>query len=147
MMLKSDDVVVIEHVYDVPLDKVWAAITNHEEMAHWFFNNIPDFKAEVGFKTQFNVKAPSRDFLHLWEVTEVAPNNKLVVNWKFKGHNGASRVTMLLQEKSNQTHFTLIDEILEPFDTNIPEFKRESSVEGWNYFIKSRLQEYLSRNI
>ena len=54
-------------------------------MKEWFFGNIPDFKPEVGFKTQFNVNVPRRDFMHLWEVTKVIPNKMIVTNWKFEG--------------------------------------------------------------
>ncbi|MGV6832155.1 MAG: SRPBCC family protein [bacterium] len=144
-MLKSEDIVVIEHTYDVPLEKVWNAITKHEELLVWFFDNIPEFQPTVGFKTQFNVKAPSKDFSHKWKVVAVDHLNQITVNWQFQGHPGSANVTMKLHEENNQTHFILIDEILEPFDTSIPEFKRESSVEGWNYFIKKRLQEYLTR--
>jgi len=35
-------------------------------------------------------------------------------------------------------------EVVEDFDDNIEEFKRESGIEGWNYFIKNRLKEFLS---
>jgi len=28
---------------------------------------------------------------------------------------------------------------------DIPEFKRESRIEGWEYFIKERLREYLEK--
>ncbi len=41
-----------------------------------FIENLPDFKPEVGFKTKFNVQAPSRDFMHLWEVVEVIPKKR-----------------------------------------------------------------------
>ena len=42
------------------------------------FNNIEDFKPKVGFKTRFNVKSEERNFLHLWEITEVDPFKKIV---------------------------------------------------------------------
>ncbi len=32
---------------------------------------------------------------------------------------------------------------VEKFPDNIPEFKRESDVAGWNYFIKDSLKEFL----
>jgi len=40
----------------------------------------------------------------------------------------------------------LSTEISESFPLDIPEFKRESCVEGWTYFIKKRLKEYLDKN-
>jgi len=113
-------------------------------MVQWFFDNIPDFKAEKGFKTQFNVPAPSRDFMHLWLVEAVIPLEKLLVNWQYEGLNGSSNVTMELLGNNHQTHFKLTTEVLEDFDDAIPEFRRESCVGGWNYFIKDRLVQYLS---
>jgi len=141
--MKPTDLVIIEQTFKQPVNVVWNAITKCSEMRLWFFDNILDFKPEVGFKTQFNVKAPSRDFLHCWEVVEVVPNHKLVVNWQFEGLEGVANVTMQVTAQEHKTHFKLIDEILEPFDTSIPEFKRESSMEGWNYFIKVQLVNYL----
>ncbi len=143
--MKPTDLVIIEQTFNHPVHVVWNAISKCSEMRQWFFDNIPEFKPEVGFKTAFNVKAPSRDFLHCWEVVEVVSNQKLVVKWQFRDLEGAANVTMQITEADNKTHFKLIDEILEPFDSSIPEFKRESSVEGWNYFIKGQLADYLSK--
>lgn len=137
--------VVVEQVFNQPVERVWSAITSPGQMRKWFFDNIPDFEPEVGFKTQYEVKAPSRDFLHCWEVVDVVPNQKLVVKWQFGGLEGAANVTMEVAQADNKTHFKLIDEILEPFDTTIPEFKRESSVDGWSYFIKGQLTNYLEK--
>lgn len=112
-------------------------------MIQWFFDNIPDFKPEVGFKTQFNVQAPSRDFLHLWEVIEVIPNKKIVTNWKYEGLEGNSFVIFELSEIDKQTKFIVTTTVMEDFDGSIPEFKRESCFDGWNYFIKERLKAFL----
>ncbi len=43
-------------------------------MRKWYFENIPAFKPEVGFETQFNVQSEERNFLHKWKVTEVQPS-------------------------------------------------------------------------
>lgn len=49
-------------------------------MRQWFFENIESFKPEVGFETQFNVQAESRNFLHMWKIIEVVPMKKIVYN-------------------------------------------------------------------
>ena len=46
-------------------EKIWKAISEPELMKNWFFDNIPDFKAEVGFKTWFIVKNEDRIFYHV----------------------------------------------------------------------------------
>jgi len=142
-MKTTEPPVIVTKIFDKPINDVWNAITIKEEMIQWFFDNIPDFKAQVGFKTQFNVQAPSRDFMHLWEVTEVIPQKKLVTNWKYEGLDGNSFVTMELEDLGMQTKFTLTTKVMEDFDDSIPEFKRESCVGGWNYFINERLATYL----
>jgi uncharacterized protein YndB with AHSA1/START domain len=142
-MKTTEQPVVVSKIFDKSIEDVWNAITVKEEMLKWFFDNIPEFKAEVGFTTQFNVKAPSRDFMHLWEVTEVMPQKRLVTNWKYEGMDGDSLVYMELKEMGAQTKFTLTTKVLEDFDDTIPEFQRESCVAGWNYFINERLTEYL----
>lgn len=142
-MKTTEPPVIVTKIFDKPINDVWNAITIKEEMIQWFFDNISDFKAKVGFKTQFNVQAPSRDFMHLWEVTEVIPEKKLVTNWKYEGLGGNSFVTMELEDLGMQTKFTLTTKVMEDFDDSIPEFKRESCICGWNYFINERLATYL----
>ena len=46
-------------------------------MIKWFFDNIPEFKPEVGFETQFNVNTGERDFHHVWTITEAIPGQKI----------------------------------------------------------------------
>jgi hypothetical protein len=41
------------------------------------------------------------------------------------------------------TKLRLTAQVLEDFPEDIPEFKRESGVEGWTYFIKKSLKEFL----
>ena len=144
-MKVSEPPVIITQDFPNSLAIVWDAITQHQQMRNWFFDQIPEFRAEVGFKTQFNVQAPSRDFFHLWEITEVIPLKRIVYNWKYKGLKGDSFVIIELAKKGNSTQITLTTQVTEDFDDSIPEFKRESCVGGWNYFIKDRLYNYLKQ--
>jgi len=143
-MKTTDESIIVEQIFDKSIDEVWRAITMLDQMTQWFFKDIPEFKTEVGFKTQFNVQAPNRDFMHLWEITEVIPQKKIVYNWKYKAYAGDSFVTFELLELDKQTKLVLTCEVVEDFDDNIEEFKRESGITGWNYFIKNRLKEFLS---
>ena len=116
-------------------------------MKKWFFNNIPSFKSEVGFKTQFNVKSEERNFLHLWEIIEVVPSKKIVYNWKYAEYSGNSLVYFELFENiNNTTKIKLTCKITESFSDDIPEFKTESCRGGWNYFIKQNLKNYLENS-
>ena len=45
--------VVKEVLLNVPVSKVWKAITNKQDMSHWCFDLLTEFKPEVGFEFQF----------------------------------------------------------------------------------------------
>ena len=85
--------VVVEKVFDASPEVVWKAITNRDQMKAWYFENLNSFKPEVGFQTQFNVRAGDKDYLHLWTVTAVVPGRKLAYAWKYAGYPGESLVT------------------------------------------------------
>jgi uncharacterized protein YndB with AHSA1/START domain len=135
--------IIVEQIFNQNIKTVWNAITQLDQMKQWFFENIPTFIAEVGFETQFNVKAPSRDFLHCWKITEVIPKKKIVYTWKYEGLTGEGTISFELFEENNQTKLVLTNEGLESFPQEISEFSRESCIAGWDYFIKQRLKEYL----
>lgn len=65
---------------DQPREKVWEAITEKEQMKQWFFEEIEDFKPEVGFETAFDVAFENKNFRHQWKITEVIPPVKIKHN-------------------------------------------------------------------
>ena len=137
--------VIIEQLFHQPIKTVWKAITEVGQMKQWFFENIPDFRSEVGFKTSFNVHANGKDFLHLWEIVEVIPQKKITYSWKYEGYDGKGSVIFeLFKESSNNTLLRLTNLGLETFSDDMPEFTRESCESGWKYFINQRLGMYLS---
>jgi uncharacterized protein YndB with AHSA1/START domain len=144
-MRKGDEPIVIEQSFNSAVEKVWNAITDVNQMRQWYFENIPSFKPEVGFKTQFEVKGQSRSFLHMWEVTEVIPEKKIAYNWKYDGLQGDSAVVFELFDQNNLTTLTVTHHILESFPEEIPEFARESGVAGWTFFIGKNLKQYLEK--
>jgi uncharacterized protein YndB with AHSA1/START domain len=144
-MKADENTVVVEQIFKTSSAKVWSAITNVEEMTLWFFDNIPSFKAEVGFKTRFLIQSEGRKFTHLWEVTEVIPNHKITYNWKYEEYPGDAFVTFELFEEEKQVRLKLTMHVTEDFPDNIPEFTWDSCIEGWRYFIIERLKIYLHR--
>jgi len=115
-------------------------------MKQWFFENIESFKPEVGFETQFNVQSQDRNFLHLWKLTEVVSMKRITYNWKYEGYPGDSIVMFELLEQNDQTKLRLTHKVMESFPEDIPEFSRESGIEGWSYFIKKSLKEFLGKS-
>ncbi|NOQ28383.1 MAG: hypothetical protein GQ564_23720 [Bacteroidales bacterium] len=72
---------------------------------------------------------------------------KIVYDWSYEGISGDAIVIFELFEQGNQTNLRLTNRGLESFPKDIPEFTRESCIEGWNYFIKNRLKEFLDREL
>lgn len=134
--------VVIEEVFNASKSIVWDAITNIDKMKQWFFSNIPAFKPEPGFKTDFCVQPGGRNFTHLWKIIEVIPGTLIKYQWSYKEYQGEGTVTFLLYEKDKKTLLMLINEGLETFPQTISEFKRESCEAGWRFFI-GNLKSYL----
>ncbi|MBT8308660.1 MAG: SRPBCC domain-containing protein [Maribacter sp.] len=142
-MKSSDPPVVVAYKFNTPVQKIWNAITVLKEMRQWYFDQIEDFKPKVGFKTQFAVQVEDRTFTHLWEVTQVVPQQKITYNWKFLEYPGSGDVTFELIPAENHVMVKLVNRVFEDYPDNIPEFKRESCEQGWEYFIGQKLKDYL----
>ncbi|WP_430965224.1 SRPBCC family protein [Spongiimicrobium sp. 2-473A-2-J] len=146
-MKKEDEPIVVEQIFDTALENVWEAITEQGKMTQWFFPNIASFEPVVGFKTRFVIQVEDRTFPHLWKLTEVIPLKKIAYEWQFEGYPGRGISTFELMEEGHRTKLRLTFTVLEKFPDHIPEFKRESGVAGWNYFIGESLKEYLANNV
>lgn len=140
----TDQPLIVEQTFNKSPEEIWNAITNHQEMIKWYFDNIPDFKPEVGFTTQFNIVSGERNFLHKWKVIKVFPNKKIVCNWTYENYEGSADVSFEIFSESSKSKLQVKVVVLENFNDDIPEFKRDSCVGGWEYFIQGRLKEYLS---
>jgi uncharacterized protein YndB with AHSA1/START domain len=144
-MRKNSEQIIVEQTFNRSIETVWNSITEIDLMRQWYFENIPSFKPEVGFETQFNVKSQGRNFIHMWKVTEVVPLKKITYNWKYDGYPGDSFVVFELFHQNNLTKLKLTHNVQESFPGHIPEFSREIGIEGWNFFIRKRLKEYLEK--
>lgn len=142
-MKKTDPVIIVESKINAKVDQVWAAITELDQLKKWFFDNIPSFEPKVGFETSFIVDAGERLFDHRWKIIEVEKNSKISYNWRYAGYAGDSNVHFELFPQDENTLIRLTTEIIEDFPQDIPEFRMESCIGGWNYFIKERLPKYL----
>jgi hypothetical protein len=82
----------------------------------------------------------------MWKVTEVVPLKMIKYKWKLEGYPGDSLVAFELSKQNNMTKLRLTHEVLESFPDDVPEFKRESGVKGWTFFIQQSLKEFLAKN-
>ena len=143
-MIHKDGSIIIEQIFDTPINLVWKAISEPEQMTKWFFEQIEDFEPKIGFKTSFVVKVEDRVYTHLWELIDAVPLKKIVYSWKYAEHQGEAIISFELSESDNKTKLTLTNLGLETFPRDVPEFSYESCVNGWTYFINNRLKAYLS---
>jgi uncharacterized protein YndB with AHSA1/START domain len=133
---------VIERVYNAPVEKVWKAITNKDDMRQWYFD-LPEFKPEVGFEFQFEGKNEDRCYLHLCKITEVIAGRKLTYSWRYDGYEGNSFVSFELFPEGNKTRLRLTHEGLETFPINNPDFAKKNFVAGWTELIGTQLQNHV----
>lgn len=145
-MKVSEMPVLVEANYNAPIEKVWNAITILDEMRKWFFPNIDAFKPQEGAKSNFVVDAGERKFTHLWQVTEVNAPYKLVYNWRYAEYPGDSFVSWELFEENSMTRMVLTAIVVQDFPDEVPEFKRESCLGGWKFFIQEQLKTYVESN-
>lgn len=137
----------IERTFNASIKDVWRAITEKELMKQWYFD-LPEFKAEVGFKFEFmGGKDPEKPYTHLCEITEVIPQKKLKHTWAYKGFEGISYVTFELFEEGKQTRLKLTHEGLETFPITNSDLARENFAKGWTGIIGTSLVEFLENKI
>lgn len=138
---------VIERTYNAPIEKVWKAISDNNEMKKWYFF-LPEFKAEVGFEFQFSGGPPEKSYLHLCKVTEVIPGKKLTYSWRYDGYPGNSFVTFELFQEGNKTKLKLTHKGLESFAaSNNPHLDAKNFEVGWNEIIGKTLKEFVEINM
>jgi uncharacterized protein YndB with AHSA1/START domain len=134
---------VIERVLNAPVERVWKAITNADDMKQWYFD-IPGFKPEVGFEFTFKGENEGRVLIHLCKVTEVIPNQKLTHSWRYEGYEGNSFVTFELIPEGAQTRLKLTHKGLETFPP-IADFEKSNFEAGWTYIIGTSIKNYLEK--
>jgi uncharacterized protein YndB with AHSA1/START domain len=137
--------ITVQTLLNADINTVWSAITDPDQMRAWYFEDMPDFKPEVGFTTGFPMKSTTQTFNALWKVLEVEPKKRIVCEWRYKAYDGRGTVAFNLEDVDGQTRFTVENKGLETFPQSVPEFTEESCRAGWEYFVQGRLPEYLER--
>ncbi len=136
---------VIERVYNAPVNKVWKAITDRQEMKQWYFD-LAEFKATPGFEFEF--KGGPDDgvqYLHKCKITEAIAEKKLAYTWSYDGYAGESLVTFELFDEAGKTRLRLTHSGLDAFPANNPDFASSNFEAGWNHIIGISLKEYVEK--
>ncbi len=135
------EAVVIERTFNAPVERVWKALTDVDEMRQWYFD-LKEFKPEVGFEFEFIVEHEGMKYHHLCKITEVVPQKKLAYTWRYEGYEGDSLVTFDLFADGDKTRLKLTHEGLETFP-KLPAYARENFVKGWTEIIGSSLKGFV----
>ncbi len=134
---------VIERTFNAPVQKVWKAITDKDQMKQWYFD-LPEFKPEVGAEFKFLGGKPcEKSYLHLCKVTEVVPGKKLTYSWRYDGYEGNSFVTFELFAEGSQTRLKLTHAGLETFPKSNPDLAKKNFAEGWTHILGASLKQFL----
>lgn len=136
---------VIERTYNAPVEKVWKAITDKNDMKQWYFD-LSDFKAEPGFEFRFEGGPPEKSYIHICKIKEVVQGKKISYTWSYEGYQGESIVTFELFPEGKKTRVKLTHEGLETFEVNNnPDLDKKNFVAGWNDIIGNLLKEFVEK--
>lgn len=122
-------------IFEAPIQKVWAKVSNSEGIAAWFMPN--DFEAKVGH--EFHIQSPFGP--SPCKVLEVNEPTKISFSWDTDGWI----VTFLLKDLGGKTEFTLIHGGWKSADAVLPKANEKSSVihermeYGWIKIVNERL--------
>lgn len=115
-MIDDDGTIRHQVRFDHPIDRVWRALTDREEIAKWLMAN--DFAPVVGHVFRMDAR-PSHGWIQA-EVLTVEPPHLLRCRWNIDG--AATTVTMTLRTDGDGTvlyleHAGLTDDPRPGFDT------------------------------
>ncbi|WP_257670685.1 SRPBCC family protein [Parapedobacter tibetensis] len=134
---------VFEHTYSAPIERVWKALTDKEQLKAWYFD-IADFKPELGFEFTFSGGKDGENFVHHCKVVEVNPPHKLSYTWAYEGYPGQSLVSFELDELSaKETKLTLTHSDIDTFPDDNDAFAPASFNEGWTFILGESLRKFV----
>lgn len=138
---------IVERTYNVPIEKVWRAITEKDQMKDWYFD-LTEFKPEKNFKFSFTGGDEHVQYVHNCQVLEAVPPVKLSHTWTYDKNPGYSVVTWeLFKEDEKKTQVRLTHEGIPSFSNGDPNFEVSSFKKGWNSILGESLKNYLETGI
>ncbi|AHF15841.1 SRPBCC family protein [Niabella soli] len=136
--------VVQEVIYNAPVEKVWQALTDKDQMKQWYFD-IPDFNTAPGSRFDF-YEGPKKKYRHRATITALIPLQKLQHTWAHPDQSkGTSLLTWELFPKGDQTRVHLTHSGLEQLADGGPAFAKENYEQGWNTIMNTSLRNFLER--
>jgi uncharacterized protein YndB with AHSA1/START domain len=139
----STEALVFERTYNAPIEKVWKALTDKNQMKQWYFD-LKEFKAEEGFEFSFYGGRDGRQYLHKCLVLEVKPITRLSYSWRYDGYPGNSVVTFeLTPESKSKTKLVLTHSGLDTLKDGHEDFAYDNFSEGWKFITGTSLLNFV----
>jgi uncharacterized protein YndB with AHSA1/START domain len=134
---------VIEMEYDIPVDKVWKAISDPGDMKQWYFD-LPSFTSKVGVPAEFEmVEEPDNMYLDKCTAVEKIELKKISYAWKYEAYPGNSMVTFELSGEPDKTKLRFTHEGLETFPVSNPDMARDNIISSWRYMLDTAIKVFL----
>jgi uncharacterized protein YndB with AHSA1/START domain len=132
---------VMEQIYDSPIETVWEALTDEDQMRAWYFPQLKHFRPAVGFMFEF--VDDGSPYQKEWQVTQLAEGRRLAHSWVYKGYPGRSEVIFDLTAEGGKTRLRLTHTGLASFPDD-PHFARERFESGWQRILGVNLKQHLA---
>lgn len=137
-----DTTLVKEFSYNVPIENVWNALTEKDQMKIWYFSQLKEFEPRVGFKFQFD--DDGANYQKEWIVTKFEAGKIFAHSWAYKGFPGKSEVIFELFSEQHKTKLKVTQTGLDSFPSH-PHFNRERFESGWENLLGNNLKNLLER--
>ena len=134
------DTIQKEKLYDHPIDKVWKAISNADEISSWFIK--ADFKPEIGYHYTFT--SSEANCTQISGVVKEAHPYRLVYTWVVQHTNVETLVTWHLEEVDGKTRLLLEHSGISGYEGETVVAMFNSFKGGWDNCV-SNLENYLNK--
>ncbi len=135
--------ITVTQLFDAPLEKVWSALCNEEELRKWYFP-VEDYDFSVGSEFSFYESADSKNYLHKCRFLNIIPNKLIEYTWTHPTHSkGTSTVKWEISAQGEKTKVTLTHAGIENFADAGEAFSKENYQMGWDAIVKTLLRNYL----
>lgn len=136
-------ILIREELYNAPLEKVWNALTDKDQMKEWYFD-IPDFELEEGSVFNFYEPGGKNEFHHQCTIKEINPFKKFQHTWTYpEKSKGETTLTWELFPEGDTTLVKLSQTGIESFADGGEAFSKENFETGWKEIMSSSLKDFV----
>lgn len=137
------DILTYEETYNVPLEKVWEALTNKDQMKQWYFD-IPDFELKEGGVFNFFEPGGQNLFHHQCTIKEINPFKKFVHTWTYpEKSKGSTEISWELFPEGDTTLVKFSHTGVESFTDGGNDLSKENFEAGWKEILEVSLKKFL----